>query len=620
MVVHSATGDFARIARISIDINGDGRYDRVGTGFLLTIPADDKSITNNDIVSCGHLFANLGLAWSGMVQLGAVSNSSGAISFIDSARIVQFDSRFLSISDGDEFNSLSESQWDYSLISIDEDWSRYSSFGWAYGEQNQAVGTTVQAAGYPDYANGNMDTAFGTITGLSGNVIRHSVEVGPGSSGAPIWNATGQVLGIHVASTGRYASDKFAMQFREQVINDLTRWASANDWAMENTPLAPPADIPGNTSSSAVISAGQSTRSDIGFSGDRDWFRVSVVSGSEYRIDLSRSLDSNLNTFLSLFDTFGSPISSNEDFGESINSQLIYTADSTRTLYVSVGGHGSSIGSYTLTVTQTRGPTGARYMTDDVPSYLAALIPSPSLSGTAGTDVLSGTIWADVIAGFGGNDVLSGGDGDDILIGGLSNDTLNGGTGNDLLIPGGGIDSTDGGPGLDTVVYWNERRTYSMIIRQGGTVTIGSDDGFETHVNVERFRFSDGSLAFDTTGSAGQAYRLFQAAFGRVPDTSGLSYWTSRMDGGTNLREVTASFIDSQEFRNRYSTAPGDAAFMQAMYQNVLGRAPDPDGNGYWQERLGQGLSRIDVLMAFSESSETVARVSAAIQDGIWLL
>jgi hypothetical protein len=43
-----------------------------------------------------------------------------------------------------------------------------------------------------------------------------------------------------------------------------------------------------------------------------------------------------------------------------------------------------------------------------------------------------------------------------------------------------------------------------------------------------------------------------------------------------------------------------------ALYQNVLGRAPDPAGLANWTGRLASGTSRGGVLIGFSQSTEGI--------------
>ena len=82
----------------------------------------------------------------------------------------------------------------------------------------------------------------------------------------------------------------------------------------------------------------------------------------------------------------------------------------------------------------------------------------PTIRGTDGPDVLTGTIKRDVIMGLGGADVIRGGNAEDVICGGAGNDTLRGenaadvllgGFGDDILSGGTGDDVLTGGPGAD---------------------------------------------------------------------------------------------------------------------------------------------------------------------------
>lgn len=130
--------------------------------------------------------------------------------------------------------------------------------------------------------------------------------------------------------------------------------------------------------------------------------------------------------------------------------------------------------------------------------------------------------------------------------------------------------------------------------------------------------FSDMTVSLDQTGAAAQAFRLYQAAFDRVPDSSGLGFHIAMMEGvGLSLTEVAQGFVDSVEFKDRYG-ALDNAAFLTRLYQNILHRAPDPNGLAYWLGLLDSGaLSRGQVLAGFADSAENVQLVAPAIEHGI---
>lgn len=97
--------------------------------------------------------------------------------------------------------------------------------------------------------------------------------------------------------------------------------------------------------------------------------------------------------------------------------------------------------------------------------------------------------------------------------------------------------------------------------------------------------------------------RLYAAYLQRTPDTGGLEYWTARLRGGVSLFQVSASFAGSSEFIRRYGRL-ADGAFVDLVYRNVLGRAPDPSGRAHWIQSLAAGAKRGTVMVHFSESSE----------------
>ena len=97
--------------------------------------------------------------------------------------------------------------------------------------------------------------------------------------------------------------------------------------------------------------------------------------------------------------------------------------------------------------------------------------------------------------------------------------------------------------------------------------------------------------------------RLYQAFFHREPDLNGLNYWVKKRQGGTKLGVIAASFAGSSEFKTAYGTV-GNKAFVTLVYSNVLQRKPDTAGLNHWVNKMNGGMSRGDVMVAFSESSE----------------
>jgi hypothetical protein len=194
-----------------------------------------------------------------------------------------------------------------------------------------------------------------------------------------------------------------------------------------------------------------------------------------------------------------------------------------------------------------------------------------------------------------------------------------------------------GGDGVDTSIYRGKKSDYSIKtdtpilnrIKEDGSrisglsVTDGvkSRDGTDYLIEVERLQFSDRTIALDISGIAGQAYRVYQAAFNRTPDNGGLKYWIGLMDSGVSLSAVSSAFIASAEFKALYGVNPTNEVFISKLYDNVLHRAPDLGGYSYWIYLLNTGVvDNISTLINFSESAENKAGVIGVIQNGIDLL
>lgn len=180
----------------------------------------------------------------------------------------------------------------------------------------------------------------------------------------------------------------------------------------------------------------------------------------------------------------------------------------------------------------------------------------------------------------------------------------------------------DGGAGLDIATYSGAAAQYQLgpadhhewRVTRPGNVT-------DTLANIERLQFSDHNVALDIDGNGGQAYRLYQAAFDRVPDLAGVGYWIAQRDAGKPLFDIATGFIDSEEFKAKYGQETTNEQYTLAVYTNVLHRAPDQAGYDYWNKVLngdpvlGQ-TTRQQMLIDFSESPENKANVIGVIGNG----
>ena len=173
--------------------------------------------------------------------------------------------------------------------------------------------------------------------------------------------------------------------------------------------------------------------------------------------------------------------------------------------------------------------------------------------------------------------------------------------------------------GVDTAVISDTYGNSTIQVTPTG-VSVTTVSGFDGVTNLARLEFSDAVVAFDVSGTAGFAYRLYQAAFNRTPDLGGLSENVHLLDTGLTEQQMSAAFVASAEFQSKYGPAQTNDQFVTSLYSNILHRAPDPSGYTGWLNFLDSGqLNRADVLIGFSESTENHGAVDPKIVTGIVL-
>lgn len=177
--------------------------------------------------------------------------------------------------------------------------------------------------------------------------------------------------------------------------------------------------------------------------------------------------------------------------------------------------------------------------------------------------------------------------------------------------------------GSTTVTFAGNLSQYTIAASGSSfTVTDNVAGTTQTVSAQSRLRFADTTVALDLNGLPGQAYRMYQAAFNRKPDSGGLGFQINALDAGFTLQQIAQNFIDSPEFKATYG-ALDTSAFVTQLYMNVLQRAPDDSGLAFYVSHVdgtnpdGIKFSRAQVLMGFSESPENKTLVLPAIASGV---
>ena len=197
--------------------------------------------------------------------------------------------------------------------------------------------------------------------------------------------------------------------------------------------------------------------------------------------------------------------------------------------------------------------------------------------------------------------------------------TLRGTATGDSLRSSRGNDNIDGGAGIDSVSFGGTRASFTITKGNGGYVLTDKVSLYNVDqlVNIERVIFNDSVLALVIDGNGGQAYRLYQAAFNRVPDPAGVGFWISMMDRGASLLSVAQGFVQAPEFVSVYGAKPSNTEIINKFYSNVLQRPGEESGIKFWAGVLdNKSASLAEVLAGFSESPENQVNLIGTIGTG----
>jgi 5'-nucleotidase len=115
---------------------------------------------------------------------------------------------------------------------------------------------------------------------------------------------------------------------------------------------------------------------------------------------------------------------------------------------------------------------------------------------------------------------------------------------------------------------------------------------------------ADGRTASAVNETVGRVERGYITLLGRSPDDGGLRYWLDRQANGLSYQRIVQFFLDSPERRDKYPSGQTDMEFLEQLYEDAFGRAPDPIGVAYWMGQLAGGMSRDQVALFFIDSAE----------------
>lgn len=96
---------------------------------------------------------------------------------------------------------------------------------------------------------------------------------------------------------------------------------------------------------------------------------------------------------------------------------------------------------------------------------------------------------------------------------------------------------------------------------------------------------------------------VYDSLLRRAPDRGGLLWWADRLGRTRSVTSLRADILASSEYRSTQG-AGTDEGFVEAVYEDVLGRSPDAAGRSYWTGRLAAEASHRHVAHSILVSSE----------------
>ena len=265
-------------------------------------------------------------------------------------------------------------------------------------------------------------------------------------------------------------------------------------------------------------------------------------------------------------------------------------------------------------------------------------------------EVLTGTSMDDTIYPGGGWDVVDGGDGFDtvVIVGRASQfklvfdngvtyiDALSGASAmteraqlnnveqiqyldktvslvvNDTLKGQPGTDFFDGGLGLDTVVYSGPIDRYT-INKSGNRYVVseptGSDDT-DYLSNIERLQFSNGKLALDLDGNAGDAARLIGTLLGPsyVKDKALAGLVIGLLDQNYSSEAIASMGLGTSMYLGLAGSGSNEA-FVKHVFKNVVGRPPQEAELQTYVGMLSSGTSQAALAVMAADTEFTAGQI-----------
>ncbi len=111
-------------------------------------------------------------------------------------------------------------------------------------------------------------------------------------------------------------------------------------------------------------------------------------------------------------------------------------------------------------------------------------------------------------------------------------------------------------------------------------------------------------FVYSPEGSSGEVERGFQTILGRTPDAGGAAFWSGFLMENPVVT-LRAALYSSNEVFDRSGSSE---AWIELVYQDLLGRAPEADGAAFWEGQIDAGVNRYVLVDFVYTSDEALGR------------
>lgn len=183
---------------------------------------------------------------------------------------------------------------------------------------------------------------------------------------------------------------------------------------------------------------------------------------------------------------------------------------------------------------------------------------------------------------------------------------------NDTIKGQPGTDFFDGGLGIDTVVYSGPQERYS-ITKSGNRYVVseptGSDDT-DYLSNIERLQFSNGKVALDLGGNAGQAARLIGALLGPsfIKDKALAGVVIGLVDQDYSIESIANLGLNTSFYLTLAGSTKNED-FVNHVFRNVVGRTPEVNEQKTYVDMLNAGTSQAALAVMAAGTEFTASQI-----------